>query len=64
MPAVATHYPTPAAKCADLVVHLAGLACALLGGGILLGLDDQAWATSAKAGLRGEDIQRPHQWCS
>jgi hemolysin III len=37
-PAVATHYPTPAAKCADLVVHLAGLACALLGGGILLGL--------------------------
>jgi hemolysin III len=36
--APATHYPTPAAKCADLVVHLAGLACALLGGGILLGL--------------------------
>lgn len=35
---VATHYPTPAAKCADLIVHLAGLACALLGGGILLGL--------------------------
>ncbi|GGL20433.1 MULTISPECIES: PAQR family membrane homeostasis protein TrhA [Caulobacter] len=34
----ATHYPTPAAKCADLVVHLAGLACALLGGGIMLGL--------------------------
>ena len=25
----ATHYPTPAAKCADLIVHLAGLACAL-----------------------------------
>jgi hemolysin III len=35
-----THYPTPGAKCADLVVHLAGLACALLGGGILLGLGD------------------------
>ncbi len=34
----ATHYPTPGAKCADLIVHLAGLACALLGGGILLGL--------------------------
>jgi hemolysin III len=34
-----THYPTTRrAKCADLVVHLAGLACALLGGGILLGL--------------------------
>lgn len=32
------HYPTPAAKCADLVVHLAGLAFALMGGGILLGL--------------------------
>jgi hemolysin III len=37
-PAAATHYPTPGAKLADLVVHLAGLACALLGGGILLGL--------------------------
>ena len=37
-PEVATHYPTAAAKCADLIVHLAGLACALLGGGILLGL--------------------------
>ena len=34
----ATHYPTPAAKYADLIVHLAGLACALLGGGIMLGL--------------------------
>ena len=34
----ATHYPTPGAKYADLVVHLAGLACALLGGGIMLGL--------------------------
>jgi len=32
------HYPTPAAKCADLCVHLAGLAFALIGGGILLGL--------------------------
>lgn len=34
----ATHYPTAAAKCADLCVHLAGLAFALVGGGILLGL--------------------------
>ncbi|HEX5377066.1 MAG TPA: hemolysin III family protein [Phenylobacterium sp.] len=34
----ATHYPTPAAKCADLCVHLAGLTFALIGGGILLGL--------------------------
>ncbi|MGR4862618.1 PAQR family membrane homeostasis protein TrhA [Caulobacter sp. LARHSG274] len=32
------HYPTPGALRADLVVHLAGLACALLGGGIMLGL--------------------------
>jgi len=32
------HYPTPAARCADLVVHIIGLAFALFGGGILLGL--------------------------
>lgn len=32
------HYPTPAAKCADLVVHLTGLVFALFGGGVLLGL--------------------------
>ena len=40
LPALAppTHYPTPGAKLADLVVHLTGLACALLGGGIMLGL--------------------------
>ncbi len=34
----AAHYPTPAARLADLVVHIVGLAFALLGGGILLGL--------------------------
>lgn len=34
----ATHYPTSGAKCADLVVHIVGLAFALFGGGILLGL--------------------------
>ena len=34
----ASHYPSAGAKCADLIVHLTGLACALLGGGILLGL--------------------------
>ena len=33
-----SHYPTRAAKCADLIVHLAGLAFALVGGGVLLGL--------------------------
>lgn len=34
----ATHYPSAGAKCADLVVHIVGLAFALFGGGILLGL--------------------------
>lgn len=32
------HYPTARAKCADLIVHLSGLAFALFGGGVLLGL--------------------------
>jgi len=32
------HYPTPAARRADLVVHLTGLVFALFGGGVLLGL--------------------------
>jgi hemolysin III len=32
------HYPSAAAKCADLVVHIAGLVLALFGGGMLLGL--------------------------
>jgi hemolysin III len=31
------HYPTPAAKCADLVVHVVGLTLALVGGSVLLG---------------------------
>lgn len=30
------HYPTPAAKCADLVVHVMGLTLALVGGIVLL----------------------------
>lgn len=44
MPTVTTsrpvppHYPTPAAKYADLIVHITGLAFALFGGGLLLGL--------------------------
>lgn len=33
-----SHYPSRAAKCADLVVHLAGLAFALVGGIVLLSL--------------------------
>jgi hemolysin III len=32
------HYPTPAAKCADLVVHVVGLTLALVGGVVLLAL--------------------------
>jgi hemolysin III len=32
------HYPTPGAKTADLCVHLTGLALALFGGGLMLGL--------------------------
>ena len=33
-----THYPTPGAKSADLIVHVVGLVFALFAGGILLGL--------------------------
>lgn len=46
------HYPTPAAKCADLVVHVAGLALGLFGGGLLVGLalpDGQAGKIAAVA---------------
>lgn len=32
------HYPSPAARMADLVVHLTGLTLSLFGGGVLLGL--------------------------
>ena len=32
------HYPTPAAKCADLVVHVMGLTLSLVGGVVLLTL--------------------------
>ena len=38
MTELVAHYPTPSARRADLVVHIFGLAFALLGGGILLGL--------------------------
>ncbi|MDR3472381.1 MAG: hemolysin III family protein [Devosia sp.] len=38
MTELAAHYPTPAALRADLVVHIVGLAFAVLGGGVLLGL--------------------------
>jgi hemolysin III len=32
------HYPTPAARMADFVLHMVGLVAALFGGGVLLGL--------------------------
>lgn len=32
------HYPTPAARTADFVLHMVGLVAALFGGGVLLGL--------------------------
>jgi hemolysin III len=41
------HYPTPGARIADLVVHIAGLALAVVFGAILIGLSAQ----SGKAGL-------------
>jgi hemolysin III len=45
------HYPTPAAKCADLVVHVAGLTLALAGGGVLLGLAIAAHSVSKVVGV-------------
>lgn len=37
-PPASRHYPTAAAQYADLVIHITGLALALFGGGVLLGL--------------------------
>lgn len=37
-PPTPPHYPTAAAKWADLIVHITGLAFALFGGGLLLGM--------------------------
>jgi len=45
------HYPTPAAKCADLVVHITGLVFALFGGGMLLGLAVAAGSLSQVAAV-------------
>ncbi|WP_304165325.1 hemolysin III family protein [Phenylobacterium aquaticum] len=47
MTTLSRHYPSPGAKCADLVVHIAGLAFAVIGGAILLAL-------SVKLGGLGE----------
>ncbi|MBS0334715.1 MAG: hemolysin III family protein [Proteobacteria bacterium] len=45
------HYPTSAAKCADLVVHIVGLTLALVGGVILLLLAVRAGSISAVVGV-------------
>lgn len=45
------HYPTPAAKCADLVVHVIGLTLALVGGIVLLAFAVRAGSISAVVGV-------------
>jgi hemolysin III len=45
------HYPTPAAKCADLCVHIVGLTLSLVGGGVLLGLAAMAGSISLIVGV-------------
>ena len=45
------HYPTPAAKCADLVVHIVGLTLALVGGIVLLALAVTAGKVSQVVGV-------------
>jgi len=45
------HYPTPAAKCADLVVHVVGLTLALVGGSVLLTLAIEARSISKVVGV-------------
>jgi len=45
------HYPTPAARCADLVVHIIGLTLALVGGVVLLALSVQAGSITKLVGV-------------
>ena len=45
------HYPTPAAKCADLVVHVVGLTLALVGGIVLLTFAVRAGSISRVVGV-------------
>lgn len=45
------HYPTAAAKCADLVVHVVGLTLALVGGVVLLALAVDAQSISKVIGV-------------
>ncbi|THD78232.1 MAG: hemolysin III family protein [Phenylobacterium sp.] len=51
LPKPPRHYPSPAAKCADLVVHVVGLTLALAGGGVLLGLAIAAHSVSKVVGV-------------
>jgi hemolysin III len=45
------HYPTSAAKCADLVVHVVGLTLALIGGAVLLVLAASVGSISRIVGV-------------
>lgn len=45
------HYPTAAAKCADLVVHIVGLTLALIGGSVLLTFAIEARSISKVVGV-------------
>lgn len=45
------HYPTAAAKCADLVVHIVGLTLALVGGIVLLAFAVRAGSITLTAGV-------------
>jgi hemolysin III len=45
------HYPTPAAKCADLCVHVVGLTLALIGGIVLLTLAVMAGSITKVVGV-------------
>src|SRR5258707_15221201 len=45
------HYPPPAAKCADLVVHIVGLTLALVGGIVLLTLAVRAGSITRAVGV-------------
>jgi hemolysin III len=45
------HYPTSAAKCADLVVHVVGLTLALVGGIVLLALAVRAGSITRVVGV-------------
>lgn len=51
VPVPPRHYPTAAAKCADLVVHIVGLTLALVGGVVLLILAVRAGSISEIVGV-------------